>query len=109
MKKQLVVILVFTLAWVCGKAQSATGPAPFIVYKMKITGINSPGELKDISNDLHALFDTYNQSYSIADSTIIVKSTFDQTENLFKNKLANYGYNVTSFSKILSSSAVAPR
>ena len=98
MKKQLL----FSLIFVClsSWAISQTRTTNFhVTYKLKLQGIDSPGAAKNASMDLGNLFDSSHQTYSISDSIITIRSSFDANESILVNKLSNYGYPVLFFSK----------
>ncbi|MCW3105261.1 MAG: hypothetical protein JWO09_3701 [Bacteroidetes bacterium] len=79
------------------RAQTTTGP---IIYKMKINGVNTAVTAKDISPALEAMFDSNEQTFSAADSTITLKSAYDGQESRFIFKLTELGYVPRYFQKI---------
>ncbi|MBN8697820.1 MAG: hypothetical protein J0L87_14920 [Bacteroidetes bacterium] len=70
-------------------------------YKLKLQGVHSPGEAKIAKNNLINLFDSRHQTFSVVDSTITIRSSFNIDELVCKNKLQDNGYPVLLFSKTI--------
>ncbi len=68
-------------------------------YKLKLQGVYSPGDAKIAKSTLINIFDSRHQIYSTLDSTITIRSSFDNSESTFRAKLQNNGYIVLFFSK----------
>lgn len=96
MKKILTTLMLFLSVTVF--AQNKTNNSN-IIYKIKLAEVASPGEAKIARKDLYDLFDSSLQTYSVTDSVITIKSSFDESDVKFKNKLTSYGYTVQFFSK----------
>ncbi len=70
-------------------------------YKLKLLGVNSPGEAKIAKSTLINIFDSRHQTYATEDSTITIRSSFDSSESLLRSKLQDSGYQVLFFSKTI--------
>lgn len=68
-------------------------------YKLKLQNVFSPGEAKIAKSSLINIFDSRHQSYSTIDSTITIRSSYNNNEAVFREKLQNNGYQVLFFSK----------
>ncbi|MCK6648344.1 MAG: hypothetical protein L6Q66_01700 [Bacteroidia bacterium] len=75
-------------------------------YKLKLQGVNSPGEAKIAKSDLINLFDSRHQTFSANDSTITIRSSFNINELVCKNKLQDNGYPVLFFSKTIDQTTI---
>jgi hypothetical protein len=75
-------------------------------YKLKLQSVYSPGEAKIAKSNLINLFDSRHQTFSLIDSTITIRSSFNIDELVCKNKLQENGYPVLFFSKAIDQTPI---
>lgn len=96
--KHTLLSLLFIFSGLVSKAQHVNESYAY-TYKVKLQGVNSPGDAKNISSTLCQLFDSKHQTYSTSDSTITIRSAVNTTETTITDKLHNYGFQVLFFHK----------
>lgn len=96
--KQLISLTFIFFAYTYAKAQYTNENYSF-TYKIKLQGVYSPGEAKNVKNSLVGLFDSRHQSYNIADSSITIRSALNLTEATVNEKIGSQGYILLFFHK----------